>query len=71
MAGRWTLGCLLYEMVVGRGPYSNDDLQLLVKAITTEEPVIPSGVSQPCRDVLGYLMQRDTRSRSRKRGTFP
>ena len=37
------------------------DLQLLVKAITTEEPVIPSGVSQPCRNVVGGLMQRDTK----------
>jgi len=54
----WTLGCLLYEMIVGRGPFASDDLQLLVKAITSEDPHLPSRVSAECSCAIYSLMSR-------------
>ena len=54
----WTLGCLMFEMVTGRGPFMSDDLQLLVRAITSTDPNIPSRVSAECAGAIRGLMNR-------------
>ena len=38
----WTLGCLIYEIVIGTPPFSHDNRNLLGKMILNEEPPFPS-----------------------------
>mmetsp|Transcript_2813 Transcript_2813/g.8228 ORF Transcript_2813/g.8228 Transcript_2813/m.8228 type:complete len:818 (-) Transcript_2813:459-2912(-) len=59
----WTLGCLLFEMVVGRSPFAGDDLKQLVHDITTIDPSIPRRVSPECERLIRRLLARDPDAR--------
>jgi serine/threonine protein kinase len=59
----WTLGCLTYEMIAGRGPFTNPNMAELVRQITQEDPVMPSFVSEACVAAIRALMSRDPKVR--------
>jgi len=55
----WSVGVLLYEMVVGRPPFQSTNHQLLINKIMSIElrypPFVPPGVA----DLVGRLLQMD------------
>ena len=59
----WTLGCLLYEMITGRGPFNHPDMSELLRLIVNSDPVYPSYASPPCVACIKALMCRDAGSR--------
>ena len=53
----YTLGVLLFEMLVGLPPHYNEDKMQMYKDITMKEPVIPNVLQGPARDILEKLLQ--------------
>ena len=53
----YTMGVLLYEMLVGLPPHYNEDKMQMYKDITMKEPSIPSVLPADARDILEHLLQ--------------
>ena len=53
----YTLGVLLYEMLVGLPPHYNEDKMQMYKDITMKVPVIPRVLPDDARDILERLLQ--------------
>jgi len=59
----WSLGVLLYEMVVGRPPFQSTNQALLVSKILAAELRYPPFVPQGVKDLVGRLLQKDPEER--------
>lgn len=59
----YTLGVLLYEMVVGCSPFICDDNEDLENKILFDEIEYPEGLSEEVVDLIGRLMHRNARMR--------
>ena len=59
----WTLGCLIYEMVTGVGPFSHPDMTELLRMIVSSDPIYPSYISSDCAGCIKALMCREVDSR--------
>ena len=59
----YTLGVLLYEMLVGLPPHYNEDKMQMYKDITMKEPIVPKVLPPEARDILVRLLQIDPRER--------
>lgn len=52
----WSVGVLVYEMLVGRAPFVDDDLTMLYAKIITGVFALPTHVSPACQDILRALL---------------
>jgi serum/glucocorticoid-regulated kinase 2 len=65
----WSLGCLLYEMVVGIAPYYNDNTELVIYLIIKNELKFPTGddkisyFSPECKEVISALLNSSPSAR--------
>jgi serine/threonine-protein kinase len=62
----WAFGCVLYEMVTGRRPFSGEDVAEVLASVLTKEPdwqALPSTVPQPLRTLLQRCLVKDRRHR--------
>ena len=59
----WTLGTLLYEMVVGVPPFYSENVNTMYQRILTAPLRFPSHVSPECKSLLEMLLQRDPSKR--------
>jgi len=64
----WTLGVLLFELLMGKPPFKAKDLSILYQQIVAENVVLPKkvslqDVSQEARSCLRSLLSRDPASR--------
>jgi len=59
----YTLGVLLYEMLVGLPPHYNEDKIQMYKDITMKEPSIPSVLPEDARDLLDRLLKIEPANR--------
>jgi serum/glucocorticoid-regulated kinase 2 len=59
----YTLGVLLFEMLVGLPPHYNEDKMQMYKDITMKEPVVPSVLQGHARDILVRLLQIEPEKR--------
>eukprot|EP00756_Hemistasia_phaeocysticola_P039501 Hpha_TRINITY_DN16818_c0_g5::TRINITY_DN16818_c0_g5_i1::g.148344::m.148344/K13303/SGK2; serum/glucocorticoid-regulated kinase 2 len=59
----WSLGIFLYEMVVGIPPFYTQNVSQMYQLILNKPLEFPSFVSQPLRDVLRRLLDRDPKQR--------
>lgn len=56
----WALGCLAFEVLVGKPPFYHPDPQLSYRATVASELKIPNlGLSEPCVDFLRRLLEKD------------
>jgi serine/threonine protein kinase len=62
----WGLGILIYEMVVGHSPFvtwnASDEMQIY-RNIVMDDVRFPEWVSEPCRDFISKLLERDVTRR--------
>jgi serum/glucocorticoid-regulated kinase 2 len=65
----WSLGCLLYEMVVGIAPYYNENTELVIYLITKNEIKFPTSddkalaISNECKEVIQTLLNTNPSNR--------
>eukprot|EP01061_Rhynchopus_euleeides_P009572 TRINITY_DN18757_c0_g1_i1.p1 TRINITY_DN18757_c0_g1~~TRINITY_DN18757_c0_g1_i1.p1 ORF type:complete len:676 (+),score=195.69 TRINITY_DN18757_c0_g1_i1:44-2029(+) len=62
----WSLGCLFYEMVALRKPFSSHSLNQLVQLVTAEEPPPQVNASETVQKIIRMLLRKDPE----KRGTL-
>ena len=59
----WSLGCILYELLVGQPPFSTTSLFQLIKKIRYECIQWPAHLSPGARSLLSGLLEKDSRRR--------
>ena len=59
----WSLGCIIYELMVGSPPFSTSSLFQLIKKIRYESVQWPAHLSSVARDWLQGTLEKDCRRR--------
>ena len=59
----WSFGILLYEMMIGRSPFSGSDEDELFWSICNEDVYYPRYLSVQAKEILGLLLIRDPERR--------
>jgi len=71
MVDYWTLGCLIYEMLMGYPPFqgSKKAQRDLYKTIISGEYVLPSNMDETAKDLISKLLKTDPEKRLGSKGT--
>lgn len=59
----WSLGCILYTLLVGRPPFETSNLRATYERIKKGEYVIPSRTSKPAADVINACLKSQPHDR--------
>ncbi|OHS95909.1 hypothetical protein TRFO_37983 [Tritrichomonas foetus] len=59
----WSLGVLLYAIIIGELPFEDNNAQMLMRKIIFTDPKYPSRVSQQLRDLFRRLFQKRPENR--------
>ena len=59
----WGVGVVMYEMMIGRLPFSNSDHDILFELILVEEVRFPKTISAEAKDLLAGLLVKDPENR--------
>jgi serine/threonine protein kinase len=63
MADWWSLGVLVFEMLVGRPPYFADNQHTVFEKILHGPLVIPAELEAPARDMIARLLEAEPTKR--------
>jgi serine/threonine protein kinase len=64
----WSLGCVIYEMLVGVSPFYNANLKRMYRAILNDEVRFPATLSATAKDLITKLL---TKEATRRLGSGP
>ena len=62
-ADLWSVGVVLYEMLIGSKPFSGSDLRSTIYAVVSKEPVRIADLPAPLQKVLHKSLQKDPQLR--------
>lgn len=64
----WALGVILYELVAGRHPFPGTSFEHFMKLICEVQPQKPEALSQAQWAVMGRMLHKDSKARSKEAG---
>ncbi|OBA23978.1 kinase-like protein [Metschnikowia bicuspidata var. bicuspidata NRRL YB-4993] len=59
----WLLGCVMYDMLTSRPPFTGDNSKIICKRILKSDPLIPFYLSLDAKDLLSKLLRKDPKKR--------
>ncbi|KAJ3268592.1 Serine/threonine kinase [Terramyces sp. JEL0728] len=59
----WSFGVLIYEMVLGKAPFSGDSEERIFQAILRNPPMFPESLDRATVDVIQRLLNKDAAKR--------
>merc|ERR1712048_708423 len=59
----WAVGILLYELTVGIPPFYSQNVNEMYRKIQEAPLLFPPNLSNPCKDIITKLLERDPRKR--------
>ncbi|EZG46763.1 putative CAMP-dependent protein kinase catalytic subunit [Gregarina niphandrodes] len=59
----WTLGILIYEMIAGYTPYTDDDVMQIYQRILAGKILFPKGFDPDAKSLVKHLLQHDLSKR--------
>ncbi|CAB0008306.1 unnamed protein product, partial [Nesidiocoris tenuis] len=63
----WSLGCMLYSLLVGRPPFDTDAVKSTLTKVVMADYQIPPGVSTEAKDLIDRLLKKNPTQRIRLR----
>jgi serine/threonine protein kinase len=68
----WSLGCILYHMVVGVHPFEADNKQLIYKKIIEDPVKFPkaSRISKECKELVTQMLTKSPQQRINMKGIY-
>lgn len=55
----WSLGCLMYQMVIGRPPFKADTKHHLYEQIVNDDPEFPEDIDSSFKDLVTRLLNKE------------
>lgn len=59
----WLLGCVIYDMMTGKPPFTGKTHQVILDKIIKAKPALPFYLSLDAKDILGKLLQKNPAKR--------
>lgn len=59
----WLLGCVIYDMMTGKPPFTGKTHEVILAKIIKSKPVLPYYLSMDAKDLLGKLLQKNPAKR--------
>lgn len=59
----WSYGCVLYKMLTGSSPFTDENRNRLYKKIVEEEPEYPEDMNPDAKDLISKLLSKNAESR--------
>lgn len=59
----WLLGCVIYDMMTGKPPFTGKTHQIILDKIVRSKPALPFYLSLDAKDLLGKLLQKNPAKR--------
>mmetsp|Transcript_25244 Transcript_25244/g.22249 ORF Transcript_25244/g.22249 Transcript_25244/m.22249 type:complete len:282 (+) Transcript_25244:387-1232(+) len=66
----WSLGCVMYELLIGRPPFNGKDREEIEKSIKYDRPEMKGYLSRNAQDLLKKLMHKNPNQRFGSRGAY-
>ena len=59
----WSLGALIYQCLVGKPPFDDQDVLSTLKRVANVRYVLPEGLSHEAKDLINRILQKDAKKR--------
>ncbi|CAF3383508.1 unnamed protein product [Rotaria socialis] len=59
----WSLGALIYQCLVGKPPFDDQDVLSTLKRVANVRYILPNGLSNEAKDLISRILQKDAKKR--------
>ncbi|CAF3481511.1 unnamed protein product [Adineta steineri] len=59
----WSLGALIYQCLVGKPPFDDQDVLSTLRRVANVRYVLPEGLSMETKDLINRILQKDVKKR--------